>query len=110
MRSLSSVTVRICDPTRSTSSEGKEALEIVLPFLSKKVHILIIALILLKGILSPVEEVREYSVNCVSEIVKVASFLIREQASLLLGVLLEALTELEPVEMNFLQVQAERYC
>jgi hypothetical protein len=58
-----------------------------------------------------VDEVREFSMELILKIVKVAGLLLTPYVPMLVGVLLNALDELEQGggKLNYLQVQAEKY-
>ncbi len=57
-RSLSSLSVRLCDPVYTNPSHGKEAIGMILPFL------------LSEGLHSPVDDIRKLSVEQLLKICK----------------------------------------
>eukprot|EP00117_Sycon_ciliatum_P001303 scpid5969/ scgid7016/ Proteasome-associated protein ECM29 homolog len=94
-KSLSKVTVRICDSSRGEN--GKMAIATVLP------------VIMDKGMLSSVAEVKTFSLATILQIAKSAGDLLKPHIAKLIPLLLEGLTELEPKVLSYvaLHVGAE---
>lgn len=96
MRTLSSLTTRLCDPTQTSASKGKEVLGIALPFL------------LQKGLVNEADEVKTFSLTQILKIAKVAGSLLTPHVPELVGVLLEGLTSLEPAALSYMSFHTER--
>jgi len=96
MKSLSELTTRFCDVSLTPAAQGKEALEIALPFL------------LQQGLVSEAEEVRNFSLKQILKITKVASFLLRPHIPHLVAVLLEGLSVFEPASFNYASFHTDK--
>lgn len=91
-KALSTLTLRLCDPSYTNRDHGRIALEIALPHLMSK------------GLLSSVKEVRAISLSMIQKISKVASFLLKPHISDLVPVLLSSLGSLEnSAQLNYLE-------
>lgn len=91
-KALSTLTLRLCDPSYTNRDHGRVALEIALPHLMSK------------GLLSPVKEVRAISLSMLQKIAKVASFLLKPHIAELVPVLLTSLGSLEnSAQLNYLE-------
>lgn len=91
-KALSTLTLRLCDPSYTNRDHGRIALEIALPHLMSK------------GLLSSVKEVRAISLSMIQKISKVASFLLKPHISELVPVLLSSLGSLEnSAQLNYLE-------
>ncbi|XP_044946462.1 proteasome adapter and scaffold protein ECM29 isoform X2 [Hordeum vulgare subsp. vulgare] len=93
-RAVSSLTVRLCDVSLTTSSDAKETMNIVLPFL------------LSEGILSKVASVQKSSINLVMKLAKGAGIALRPHLSELVSCMLECLSSLEDQRLNYVEMHA----
>lgn len=91
-KALSTLTLRLCDPSYTNRDHGRVALEIALPHLMSK------------GLVSSVKEVRAISLSMIQKIAKVASFLLKPHIAELVPVLLQSLASLEnSAQINYLE-------
>jgi proteasome component ECM29 len=96
-KSLSNLTLRLCDPSYTNREHGRMALEVALPHLVGK------------GLLSPVKEVRNISINMLLKISKVSSFLLKPHIARIIPVLLRSLATLDSTSLNYLEQHASAY-
>lgn len=96
-KSLTTLTVRYCDPHHTAVSQGQKVMDIVFPFF------------LNKGLFSIAEDVRKFSLATIIKITKKAGVLLKPHITDLVGTLLEGLSSLEPQSMNFLSFHTEKY-
>jgi proteasome component ECM29 len=96
-KSLSTLTLRLCDPSYTNRDHGRQAIEIALPHL------------LSKGIVSSVKEVRFISVNMLQKLAQVASFLLKPHIAELIPVLLLSLQTLDSAQLNYLEQHSSSY-
>jgi proteasome component ECM29 len=96
-KSLSALTLRLCDPAYTNRDHGRMALEIALPHLMSK------------GLLSPVKEVRYISINMLQKLAKVASFLLKPHIANLIPVLLTSLASLDSAQLNYLEQHSSSF-
>lgn len=95
-KSLSALTVRLCDPTHTNVKNAQKAVDIAIPFLLKK------------GLSSDVADVRNISITQISQICKVANFLLKPHIPELVAILLESVSLLEPAEFNYFAFHVEK--
>ncbi|KAJ3390388.1 hypothetical protein HDU84_007518 [Entophlyctis sp. JEL0112] len=96
-KTLTNVTVKYCDPTVVTVSEGQAVMDIVMPFF------------LTKGLNSKAEEVSKFSLATVLKITKKGGVLLKPHMADLISTLLESLTVLEPQVMSYLTFHTASY-
>ena len=85
---LSRVCIRMCDVAQSGSKAGEKAIQVILPVLLEK------------GLLSNVSEVKAAALNVLVKITKSAGILLKPHLPLLIPALLEATSELEGSEVS----------
>ena len=95
-RSVSSLSLRLSDTSLTPEVDARATMAIVLPIL------------LTKGIMSEVADVRRFSINTVMKLVKGAGTAIRPQMPDLVGCMLESLSSLEDQRLNYAELHAER--
>lgn len=95
-RTLSSLSVRLCDPVYTNPDQGKEAIAIIMPFL------------LTDGLHSPVKEVLGLTIDQIQKICKVAGPLLKPHVPEIVHVLVDSLTQLEPQDFNYLALHADK--
>lgn len=95
-RTLSSLSIRLCDPSLTPQKDASEACEIVLPIL------------LNQGILSGVPAIQRLSLNTISKLVKGAGSAVRKVLPDVVVAMLEALSSLEDQKLNYAELHAER--
>ncbi|KAJ0102382.1 hypothetical protein Patl1_05580 [Pistacia atlantica] len=93
-RSVTSLTIRLCDVTLTGISDASQAMEIVLPFL------------LAEGILSKVDSICKASIGVVMKLVKGAGIAVRPHLSDLVCCMLESLSSLEDQGLNYVELHA----
>jgi len=87
---LSRNCIRMCDVTQSGAKAGEKAIEVILPVL------------LDKGLMSNVNEVKAAALNVIVKITKSAGILLKPHLALLIPALLEATGELEGTQVGYL--------
>lgn len=90
--SLSRISIKMCDIEQGAKG-GEEAVKIVIPPLLEK------------GLTSLVSEVRSISITTIMKITKSAGVLLKPHLSILIPALLQATSELEGKELNYLSVR-----
>ncbi|KAH9741792.1 ARM repeat superfamily protein [Citrus sinensis] len=93
-RSVTSLTIRLCDVTLTEISDARQSMDIVLPFL------------LAEGILSKVDIISKASIGVVMKLVKGAGIAIRPHLSDLVSCMLESLSSLEDQGLNYIELHA----
>ncbi|KAI9194392.1 hypothetical protein LWI28_005521 [Acer negundo] len=93
-RSITSLTIRLCDIKLTEVSDASQAMDIVLPFL------------LSEGILSKVDSICKASIGVVMKLVKGAGIAIRAHLSDLVCCMLESLSSLEDQGLNYVELHA----
>ncbi|XP_024047567.1 proteasome-associated protein ECM29 homolog isoform X4 [Citrus clementina] len=93
-RSVTSLTIRLCDVTLTEISDARQSMDIVLPFL------------LAEGILSKVDSISKASIGVVMNLVKGAGIAIRPHLSDLVSCMLESLSSLEDQGLNYIELHA----
>lgn len=93
-RSVTSLTIRLCDVTLTEISNARQSMDIVLPFL------------LAEGILSKVDSISKASIGVVMKLVKSAGIGIRPHLSDLVSCMLESLSSLEDQGLNYIELHA----
>ncbi|XP_038694487.1 proteasome adapter and scaffold protein ECM29 isoform X1 [Tripterygium wilfordii] len=93
-RSVTSLTIRLCDVTLTETSDASQAMSIVLPFL------------LAEGILSKVDSVRKASIGVVMKLAKGAGIALRPHLPDLVCCMLECLSSLEDQGLNYVELHA----
>ncbi|XP_044479857.1 proteasome adapter and scaffold protein ECM29-like [Mangifera indica] len=93
-RSVTSLTIRLCDVTLTEVSNASQAMEIVLPFL------------LAEGILSKVDSICKASIGVIMKLVKGAGIAVRPHLSDLVCCMLESLSSLEDQGLNYVELHA----
>jgi proteasome component ECM29 len=96
-KTLTSTTIRFCDPTQVNPANGQRIMDIIIPFL------------LQKGLASMSEEVQTFSLSAVLKLLKVGGILLVPHVSVLIITLLESLSSLEPSSMNYLTFHTDKY-
>lgn len=97
VRSVRGLTLRLADKELTPASEGKEAIGAALP------------LLLQMGLPSRVPEVQALSVDTLSRIIKAAGpELVKPHLNVVVPALLESLSGLEDVRLNYVEQHAER--
>jgi len=87
LNSLSNITVRICDAEFTDPAQVSKVLHVLLPLLFQK------------GMVSPVPEIKKFSVILVNKIMKVARACLRPHIAEAIDVLLQSLSSLESAEL-----------
>jgi proteasome component ECM29 len=77
-------------------SQGRHAVDIALPFLLKR------------GLISDVQAVRYLAASLIQKISKAAGFLLKPHIPVLVETMLDSLTALEPTELNYLSLNADK--
>ncbi|KAJ7569419.1 hypothetical protein O6H91_01G077400 [Diphasiastrum complanatum] len=95
-RVLSSLSTRLCDRTLTPSTDVNATISILLPLLVSK------------GILSNVTDVRQLSINTLVKIVKGAGEAVRPQLPDLVACMLESLSSLEDQRLSYVEMHADR--
>lgn len=93
-RSVSSLTIRLCDISLTPSSDASETMSIVLPFL------------LAEGIVSKVSSIQKASIDMVMKLSKGAGGAIRSHLPDLVSCMLECLSSLEDQRLNYVEMHA----
>ncbi|XAR59596.1 hypothetical protein NMG60_11015485 [Bertholletia excelsa] len=91
---VTSLTIRLCDVSLTETSDSKQAMDVVLPFL------------LSEGIMSKVDSVRKASIAMVMKLAKGAGIAIRPHLSDLVCCMLESLSSLEDQGLNYVELHA----
>ncbi|KAN0039348.1 hypothetical protein ACTA71_001542 [Dictyostelium dimigraforme] len=95
MKSIGNVSARLCDPAYTSSTQAKEVLKLILPF------------ILNKGISNDSNEVKQFSIKQLVRISKSSKQLLTPYIPDMITVLLESLSSLEPASFNYASFHAE---
>ena len=90
---LSRNCIRMCDVSQSGSKSGQKAIEVILPVLLEK------------GLLSNVGEVKAAALNVIVKITKSAGILLKPHLAILIPSLLEATSELESSQVGYLSTR-----
>lgn len=93
-RSITSLTIRLCDVSLTEASDARKSMDVVLPFL------------LAEGILSKVDSIRKASIGVVMKLAKGAGIAIRPHLSELVCCMLESLSSLEDQGLNYVELHA----
>ncbi|OEL19793.1 Proteasome-associated protein ECM29-like protein [Dichanthelium oligosanthes] len=93
-RAVSSLTVRLCDVSLTSTSDANETMNIVLPYL------------LSEGILSKVSSVQKASISLVMKLAKGAGPALRPHLPELVSCMLECLSSLEDQRLNYVEMHA----
>lgn len=93
-RAVASLTTRLCDVSLTGTSDAKQAMDIVLPFL------------LAEGIMSKVNNISKASIAIVMKLAKGAGNAIRPHLSDLVCCMLESLSSLEDQGLNYVELHA----
>ncbi|CAL4904358.1 unnamed protein product [Urochloa decumbens] len=93
-RAVSSLTIRLCDVSLTSSSDANETMHIVLPYL------------LSEGILSKVSSVQKASISLVMKLAKGAGPALRPHLPELVSCMLECLSSLEDQRLNYVEMHA----
>lgn len=93
-RSLTSLTVRLCDISLTQMSEAQKTMDIVLP------------LLLTEGIMSKVDSIRKASIGILAKVVKGSGVAIRPHLPELVSCMLESLSSLEDQGLNYVELHA----
>ncbi|RLN29530.1 hypothetical protein C2845_PM05G06240 [Panicum miliaceum] len=92
-RAVSSLTIRLCDVSLTSTSDANETMNIVLPYL------------LSEGILSKVSSVQKASISLVMKLAKGAGPALRPHLAELVSCMLECLSSLEDQRLNYVEMQ-----
>ncbi|CAO2140782.1 unnamed protein product [Urochloa humidicola] len=93
-RAVSSLTIRLCDVSLTSTSDANETMHIVLPYL------------LSEGILSKVSSVQKASISLVMKLAKGAGPALRPHLPELVSCMLECLSSLEDQRLNYVEMHA----
>nr|CAB3490849.1 unnamed protein product [Digitaria exilis] len=93
-RAVSSLTIRLCDVSLTSTSDANETMNIVLPYL------------LSEGILSKVSSVQKASISLVMKLAKGAGPALRPHLPELVSCMLECLSSLEDQRLNYVEMHA----
>ncbi|CAN6357538.1 unnamed protein product [Urochloa humidicola] len=93
-RAVSSLTIRLCDVSLTSTSDANETMHIVLPYL------------LSEGILSKVSSVQKASIILVMKLAKGAGPALRPHLPELVSCMLECLSSLEDQRLNYVEMHA----
>lgn len=93
-RSVTSLSMRLCDVSLTETSQAREAMNIVLP------------LLLTEGIMSKVDGIRKTSITMVMKLAKGAGIAIRPHLPDLVCCMLESLSSLEDQGLNYVELHA----
>lgn len=93
-RTVTSLTIRLCDVNLTEVSDSRQALDVVLPYLLKE------------GILSTVDTVRKASIAIVMKLAKGAGVVLRAHLADLVSCMLESLSSLEDQGLNYVELHA----
>lgn len=93
-RAVSSLTIRLCDISLTSTSEANETMNIVLPYL------------LSEGILSKVSSVQKAAISLVMKLAKGAGPALRPHLPELVSCMLECLSSLEDQRLNYVEMHA----
>ncbi|KNC98802.1 uncharacterized protein SPPG_05780 [Spizellomyces punctatus DAOM BR117] len=96
-KTLTNITVRYCDPSVVSLSEGSKITAIIVPFF------------LSKGLGSMAEDVRNHSLATLLKICSKGGALLKPHLADLIGTLLESLSSLEPQVLNYLTFHTDKY-
>ncbi|KAI9345200.1 proteasome stabiliser-domain-containing protein [Obelidium mucronatum] len=96
-KTLTNVTVKYCDPTVVSVSQGQAIMDIVMPFF------------LTKGLGSKAEDVAKFSLATVLKITKKGGVLLKPHLTELISTLLESLSSLEPQALSYLTFHTDKY-
>uniref|UniRef100_A0A7N0UGU9 Proteasome-associated protein ECM29 homolog n=1 Tax=Kalanchoe fedtschenkoi TaxID=63787 RepID=A0A7N0UGU9_KALFE len=94
-RSVTTLTIRLCDVTLTEASDASKTMDTVLP------------LLLAEGILSKVDSIRKASIGIVMKLAKGAGVAIRPHLPELVCCMLESLSSLEDQGLNYVEMHAE---
>ncbi|XP_030455687.1 uncharacterized protein LOC115676805 isoform X2 [Syzygium oleosum] len=93
-RTVTSLTIRLCDVNLTEVSDSRQAMDVVLPYLLKE------------GILSTVDTVRKASIAVVMKLAKGAGVALRPHLADLVSCMLESLSSLEDQGLNYVELHA----
>lgn len=93
-RAVSSLTIRLCDISLTSTSDANETMNIVLPYL------------LSEGILSKVPSVQKAAISLVMKLAKGAGPALRPHMPELVSCMLECLSSLEDQRLNYVEMHA----
>ncbi|PAN15915.1 hypothetical protein PAHAL_3G020000 [Panicum hallii] len=93
-RAVSSLTIRLCDVSLTSTSDANETMNIVLPYL------------LSEGILSKVSSIQKASISLVMKLAKGAGPALRPHLAELVCCMLECLSSLEDQRLNYVEMHA----
>ncbi|KAJ3206273.1 hypothetical protein HDU67_008289 [Dinochytrium kinnereticum] len=96
-KTLTSMTVKYCDPSVVSVSDGQKITNIVVPLFLKK------------GLTSSAEDVRRFSLSTILKICKKGGVLLKPHISDIVTTLLEGLSSMEPQVMNYLTFHIDKY-
>eukprot|EP00742_Colponemidia_sp_Colp-10_P007011 GILJ01007524.1.p1 GENE.GILJ01007524.1~~GILJ01007524.1.p1 ORF type:complete len:1751 (-),score=318.07 GILJ01007524.1:100-5130(-) len=96
MKTLKSVSIRLCDVSIQKTSEASTAVSVICP------------LLLETGMMDRLPEVRALSIGLLREIAKVSGVTLRPHLADVIGVLLESLASHESEAWSYLQMHAEK--
>ena len=96
-KTLTRLSIQLCDPQYTSETDAKAALSISLKFLLEK------------GLVSESKPVQLYSLDSIHKLCKASQYLISPHVPLLAQVLIENLSFFEPMEFNYLQQKTEEY-
>ncbi|KAF2069875.1 hypothetical protein CYY_008805, partial [Polysphondylium violaceum] len=95
IKSLGSISARLCDPAYTSTSKAQSILKLVLPFL------------LQKGISNDSNEVKQFSVQQLVKISKNAKTLLAPYIAEMTLIIIESMSSLEPAQFNYAAMHAE---
>ena len=96
-KTLTRLSIQLCDPEYTSIEDAKVALAISLQFLLEK------------GLVSESKPVQLYSLDSIRKVCKASQQLVAPHVPTLMAVLLENLSFFEPQEFNYLQQKTEEY-
>ena len=94
-KTLSSLTIKLCDPTGNLEA-GTKAMKIMVPFL------------LQRGITSEAEDVRAVMLDLLFKITRQSGVLLKPYVAEIIHTLLESLSSMEPQVLNYLAFHVEK--
>jgi len=95
-KTLSSLTIRLCDPNGNLEN-GAKAMKIMVPFLLEK------------GILSKSDDVRAVMLDLLVRITKQSGVLLKPYSAEIIAILLESLSSFEHQIINYLSFHIEKH-
>lgn len=93
-QALTHISVRLCDPQYSSRANAQQAMDIVLPVL------------LNQGVQAKAKEIQSVSIRAVLSLVKIGGQNLRPHLPLLIGTLMESMSNMEPAVFSYLQQHA----